>query len=73
MSENIIKTACAELGITQKELAARLGVAEQTIYNWNGGKELPEWAIKSIENLIEADKNRKTIEAAKTFLNLLKK
>ncbi|MDR2905870.1 MAG: helix-turn-helix transcriptional regulator [Helicobacteraceae bacterium] len=31
MSENIIKAACKELGVTQKELAERIGVTQETI------------------------------------------
>jgi DNA-binding XRE family transcriptional regulator len=73
MSENIIKTTCKELGVTQKELAERIGVAEQTIYNWNSGKEIPEWGAKSIANLLEAHKHRRIVEAGRTFFDLLNK
>lgn len=42
MSENnIVKRVCKELGVTQKELAEKIGVAEQTVRGWSSGKELP--------------------------------
>jgi transcriptional regulator with XRE-family HTH domain len=33
-----IQRRCKELGITQKELAHRLGVSEKTIGNWVSGR-----------------------------------
>lgn len=48
---NLIKKVCAELGITQKELAERMGIAEQTIHNWSSQGNVPEWAIKFFDLL----------------------
>ncbi len=48
--ENLVKKTCRELGITQKELAERLGVTQRTITNWiNGTIEIPVMAINLIE------------------------
>jgi len=33
--ENLVKKTCKELGITQKELAERIGVSVQTLSRWN--------------------------------------
>jgi transcriptional regulator with XRE-family HTH domain len=33
--ENLVKKTCKELGITQKELAEKIGVSQQTITNWS--------------------------------------
>ncbi len=33
--ENLVKKTCRELGITQKELAERLDVSQDTITNWS--------------------------------------
>jgi len=42
--ENLVKKTCRELGITQKELAERIGVSKQTIYDWSSGKTpIPNW------------------------------
>lgn len=45
--DNIVKKVCKELGITQKELAERLGVSADTISNWAKGKtKTPKWALE---------------------------
>ena len=50
--ENIVKKTCKELGITQKELAERMGVAENTVGNWSRNiVEVPQYAIKMFELL----------------------
>ena len=36
--ENLVKKTCRELGITQKELAERIGLNPRTISVWGGGK-----------------------------------
>ena len=42
MSEFDIKKIRNELGLTQKELAAELGVDTKTIQNWERGKRIPD-------------------------------
>ncbi|MDR0666913.1 MAG: helix-turn-helix transcriptional regulator [Campylobacteraceae bacterium] len=50
--DNIVKQTCKELGITQKELAERIGVAENTVSQWSRGvSPLPQWAVKTFELL----------------------
>lgn len=45
--ENIIKSTAKELGLTQKELADEIGVAENTIGQWSRGIiDTPKWAMK---------------------------
>jgi transcriptional regulator with XRE-family HTH domain len=47
MSENIVKKTCKELDITQKELAARIKVHEETVSKWSRGTTpTPGWAIE---------------------------
>jgi transcriptional regulator with XRE-family HTH domain len=47
MSDNIVKKTCKELGITQKELAERIKVHEETVSKWSRGiTQTPEWAIE---------------------------
>ena len=38
-----------KIGLTQKELASKLGVSYQTIQNWEKGSVIPKSKIKSIE------------------------
>lgn len=50
---NIVKRACKELGITQKELSEKLGTHLTTVQKWAASPELPSNAIKTIELLLE--------------------
>jgi len=55
MSEkrNIVKETAKALGMTQKELAERIGVNKDTVGNWaRGAVETPKWAKKLFELLI---------------------
>lgn len=57
MSENIVKQTTKELGMTQKELAERMGVTEDTISNWARGKiDAPKWALEMFKLLIKEKK-----------------
>jgi transcriptional regulator with XRE-family HTH domain len=41
--ENLVKKTCRELGITQKELAGKLGISDRTVSNWANHKvEIPK-------------------------------
>ncbi len=52
--ENLVKKTCRELGITQKELAKRVGVSNTTISDWNNYRTpIPKWAENSMQMLIE--------------------
>lgn len=70
--QNIVKETAKALGITQKELAERIGAAEATVRNWSAGKDIPQWAEKSMEMLIENHKNKEIISTAKHLFELLK-
>jgi len=59
---NIIKETAKALKITQKELAERMGVAENTVSQWSRGVvETPKWAI----NMFELLKKESAFEEAK--------
>jgi len=60
MEENLVKKTCRELGITQKELAQRLGVNKNTISEWANYKT-------PISKLVETTLKLLTIE--KEFIN----
>ena len=69
-SENIVKKVCKELGITQKELAERIGVSEGTIRNWSSKGDVPEWARNFINLLIENKKNQEIVDTLKKLISL---
>ncbi len=50
---NIVKETAKALGMTQKELAERIGVNKDTLGNWaRGAIETPKWAQKIFELLL---------------------
>lgn len=50
--ENLIKKTCKELGLTQKELAQQMGIAENTISQWARGiTPTPAWAVRMFKLL----------------------
>jgi len=59
MSENIVKLTCKELGITQKELAERLGVTTSAISQWNN--EVPKVAQVALKLLVENHELRQAL------------
>lgn len=62
MNENIVKKTAKELGITQKELAERMGVTEDTVSNWSRGKiDTPKWALEMFK-LLKKEKQFETIK-----------
>ncbi len=70
--ENIVKRVCRELNITQKELANRLGTHLTTVQKWVSSNELPNMALKSLDLLLENEKNKEIIKTYKKFQELLK-
>lgn len=66
--ENVIKATAKKLGMTQKELADEIGVAENTMSQWARGIiDTPKWAIKMFE-LLEIEKKYNT--AKRIFCDL---
>jgi transcriptional regulator with XRE-family HTH domain len=62
--DNLVKKTCKELGITQKELAEKIGISDRTVSNWaNNRVELPKNFNRLIE-LIKTEKNFKQIVSA---------
>ncbi len=70
---NLVKRTASELGITQKELAERIGVSKPTIERWSSSGELPENAIKHLELLLEYEKIRSELNELKSSLKTLSK
>jgi DNA-binding XRE family transcriptional regulator len=52
--ENLVKKTCRELGITQKELAEKIGLSKQTVYDWSSEKTpIPNWGFNFMKLLKE--------------------
>lgn len=66
--QNIVKKVCAELGITQKELAEKLGIKEQSLRNMTSSNKITEQVEKTINLLIENNELKKQL----TDYNILK-
>jgi transcriptional regulator with XRE-family HTH domain len=54
--ENLVKKTCRELGITQKQLAEKMGVHSGTVRAWSSKGEIPEYFIKHLNLLINYNK-----------------
>jgi len=73
MSEkNIVKDTAKALGMTQKELAVEIGIAEQTVRNWASKGETPEWAEKFMNKLLEVKSIKKELQDTKDTLQVFK-
>jgi DNA-binding XRE family transcriptional regulator len=51
--ENLVKKTCRELGITQKELAEKIGLSDRTLSKYATSKDIPKNIINHIKLLIE--------------------
>jgi transcriptional regulator with XRE-family HTH domain len=51
--ENLVKKTCRELGITQKELAERIGIPQGTVNRWSSTEKIPKMTILALNLLIE--------------------
>lgn len=69
--DNVIKTVCKELSITQKQLAEILEVPEGTVSSWAVKNEIPRLGKKAIEFYTLSTKNQKIVDSYKDFMNLL--
>lgn len=70
---NIVKRACKELGITQKELADQLGVSKPSVERWAQSGEAPEQAQKQIDLLLENVIIKQELEELKTAMKTIVK
>lgn len=67
---NIVKRACKELGITQKELADKLGVSKPSVERWTQG-DTPDQAVTQINLLIENNTMKKELEELKNAIKTI--
>ncbi|MDD2651648.1 MAG: helix-turn-helix transcriptional regulator [Sulfurimonas sp.] len=67
--ENIVKKACKELGVTQKELAETMGVSPQAVSQWH--VETPKTIQLALELLIENKELRRKLEIIKKAQDIM--
>ena len=60
--ENLVKKTCQELGITQKELAEKIGFSTTSLSKWSNGSKIPVNVIKTLELLLEFHDYKTNIE-----------
>ncbi|EJF06522.1 putative transcriptional regulator [Thiovulum sp. ES] len=51
--ENLVKKTCRELGITQKELAKKIGVPNGTVNRWASTDDIPKMTVLALKLLME--------------------
>ena len=71
-NENIVKSVCKELGITQRELAERMDIPESTVARWKGG-DLPRLAELYLNALLENIELKSKLEAIKKAHEIVSK
>lgn len=69
--DNIVKSICKELEITQKQLAEILEVPEGTVSSWAVKNEIPRLGKKAIEFYTLNAKNQQIVNSYKNFIDLL--
>lgn len=70
--KNIVKKVCAELEITQKELAVKLGVHITAVQKWvANAQNLPLQTQKTLELVLENHKLKQKTEKIDQILRLI--
>ena len=70
--KNIVKKVCAELEITQKELAVKLGVHITAVQKWvANAQNLPPQTQKTLELVLENHKLKQKTEKIDQILRLI--
>jgi len=70
---NIIKKTCKELGITQKELAEKIGISYRTISRYTSNKNIPTYLKKYILLIIENQQKTEMINNLKDSIENIQK
>ena len=68
---NIVKKVCAELNITQRERAERMGVHQNMPAKWSSGDEPSQMAINFMELLINHEKTKRQLDKFKQGFALI--
>ena len=69
--DNLVKQVCSKLGITQKELAKKLDVTEQTIVRWvKKPEEITAQSLFTLNLLLENVELKNRVDKYKNFFEL---
>lgn len=60
MNSEDIKVARKRLGLSQQDLAEKIGVSKNTVYNYEQGKKIPESKITILRDILLSDHNTPT-------------
>lgn len=72
IDDNMVKLTTNELGITQRELAERIGVSQGMPAKWAmEATPAPQWAIVSMNLLLENELMKAKLEKLKDFQSLI--
>ncbi len=71
-SENIVKKTCRELGITQKELAEKIGVKPESLNSSISRGKISNHTLRSIEMFIEIYKLKEQLQDCQKTESILK-
>lgn len=72
IDDNMVKITTSELGITQRELAERMGVSQGMPAKWAmEATPPPQWAIVSMNLLLENELMKAKLEKLKDFQSLI--
>ncbi len=70
--ENIVKKVCAELGITQRELAEKIGMSADSLNNAVNQNKISKMAEAAINLLLEVETLKKELSKYENLKNALK-
>lgn len=71
IDDNMVKLTTNELGITQRELAERMGVHQNMPAKWSSGDEPSQMAVKFMELLLEHEKIKRQLDKFKQGFALI--
>lgn len=70
--ENIVKKVCAELGITQRELAERIGMSADSLNNAVNQNKISKMAETAINLVLEVETLKKELSKYENLKSALK-
>jgi transcriptional regulator with XRE-family HTH domain len=73
VKENLVKKTCKELGITQKELAKKIGITERTISRYATGETIPKNINNHLLLLIDNKTKTNIIDTLKVSIDDIQK
>ncbi|MBS6151909.1 MAG: helix-turn-helix transcriptional regulator [Campylobacter gracilis] len=72
MSENIVKRVCKELGITQRELAERIGMSADSLNVAVSNNKISKMTEAAVNLVLEVESLKKELSKYENLKNALK-